>query len=65
MTFHAKLSGIADTRQMKDAYEKQYQGSLKEVVDKQKDARNESRAAIPTTVADIAERKRERERERK
>ncbi len=72
-TLDEKLAELANrtitSKQVKAVYEKQYQSTLKEVVDKQKEARNASRAAIPTgrtnlTAAGVAERDRERERER-
>ena len=72
-TLDDKLSEIANrtvtSKKMKDAYEKQYQGTLKEVVDKQKEARNANRPVnnglrTEVTPAGQAERERELERQR-
>ncbi|KAI0757448.1 hypothetical protein C8Q80DRAFT_1282672 [Daedaleopsis nitida] len=73
-TLDEKLSQIAHrtstSKQMKDAYEKQYQMTLKEVVDKQKEVRNVNKATnyngprTGLTAAGKAELDRERQRER-
>ncbi|PIL30854.1 hypothetical protein GSI_07022 [Ganoderma sinense ZZ0214-1] len=73
-TLDEKLSQIsgrtASSKKARDIYEKQYQVTLKEVVDKQKEQRNANKQPVYSgktglTPAGIAERDRQQERERR
>lgn len=72
-TLDEKLSELSirttNSKAMKDIYEKRFQATLKEVVDKQKEARNANKAApLPgksgPTAAGLVVLEQERERER-
>ncbi len=73
-TLDEKLSQISGrtalSKKARDVYEKQYQVTLKEVVDKQKEQRNANKQPVYSgktglTPAGIAERDRQQERERR
>ena len=73
-TLDEKLSQISGrtalSKKSRDQYEKQYQVTLKEVVDKQKEQRNANKQPVYSgkkglTAAGIAERDRQQERERR
>ena len=73
-TLDDKLSQISSrtavSKKARGVYEKQYQATLKEVVDKQKEQRNANKQPVYSgktglTAAGIAERDRQQERERR